>query len=131
MSRLDWEKQNAKEKLWFRTPEHVEAVVSHSNTRRVKKSWRDAKAKSDRAKLSQKDPSAFQRGVNCGKAQERQTIITKLDAIRAKESWAFESEIYQLIETLRKETYWPRQAKEKNRTAAQYKPIEELRKETK
>lgn len=83
------------------------------------------------SKKQQKKASAFERGVNCGKAQERQTIITKLDAIRAKESWGFESEIYELIETLREETYWPRQAKGKNRMTAHYQLIEKLRKETK
>jgi hypothetical protein len=103
MTRLDWEKQNAKEKLWFRSPEHVEAVVAHSKTRRVKKSWRDAKAKSDRAKLSIKETPAFQRGVNSGRKQEREAIITKLDAIKGEVSWDFEQQIHQLIKELKEE----------------------------
>jgi hypothetical protein len=39
-----------------------------------------------------------------GRKQEREEIITKLDAIEAKSSWDFEEQIQQLIEELRKET---------------------------
>ena len=85
---------------------------------------------SDSKKQKEKG-SSFQRGINCGKAQERQTIISKLDAIRTKSSWDFQSEIYELIEALRKETYWPHRAKGSSSIATHYQLIKELRKETK
>ena len=75
--------------------------------------------------------SAFQRGINYGKAQKRQEIISKLDAIKAEVSWNFETQIYQLIEELRHQTNWPHRANGNSSIFAHYELIEELGKEKK